>query len=79
MSSRNPSSPGLRAKVLQRLWRRDAAGAPYERAIFTAGAYDLPCHFYAQAKDGGSCDLGMPSVASFAARVYPIEVASMAG
>jgi len=29
------------------------AGAPYDRAIFTAGTYDLPHHFYAQMKDGG--------------------------
>lgn len=28
-------------------------GAPYDRAIFTAGAYDLPHHFYDQLKDGG--------------------------
>lgn len=27
-------------------------GAPYDRAIFTAGAYDLPRHFYSQLKDG---------------------------
>jgi protein-L-isoaspartate(D-aspartate) O-methyltransferase len=30
-----------------------AAGAPYDRAIFTAGAYDLPGHFYSQVKDQG--------------------------
>ena len=30
-----------------------AAGAPYDRAIFTAGAYDLPHHFYEQMKDNG--------------------------
>ena len=30
-----------------------AAGAPFDRAIFTAGAYDLPRHFYGQVKDGG--------------------------
>jgi hypothetical protein len=30
-----------------------AVGAPYDRAIFTAGAYDLPGHFYAQVKDQG--------------------------
>lgn len=29
------------------------AGAPYDRAIFTAGAYDLPRHFYDQIKVGG--------------------------
>jgi protein-L-isoaspartate(D-aspartate) O-methyltransferase len=29
-----------------------AARAPYDRAIFTAGAYDLPHHFYEQMKDG---------------------------
>jgi protein-L-isoaspartate(D-aspartate) O-methyltransferase len=29
------------------------AGAPYDRAIFTAGAYDLPRHFYNQVKDKG--------------------------
>jgi protein-L-isoaspartate(D-aspartate) O-methyltransferase len=29
------------------------AGAPYDRAIFTAGAYDLPHQFYAQMKEGG--------------------------
>jgi protein-L-isoaspartate(D-aspartate) O-methyltransferase len=30
-----------------------AAGAPYDRAIFTAGTYDLPRHFYAQMRDRG--------------------------
>src|SRR6266511_1015585 len=30
-----------------------AAQAPYDRAIFAAGAYDLPHHFYEQMKDGG--------------------------
>jgi protein-L-isoaspartate(D-aspartate) O-methyltransferase len=30
-----------------------AAAAPYDRAIFTAGTYDLPRHFYEQMKDGG--------------------------
>jgi protein-L-isoaspartate(D-aspartate) O-methyltransferase len=30
-----------------------AAAAPYDRAIFTAGAYDLPRHFYEQMKDRG--------------------------
>jgi protein-L-isoaspartate(D-aspartate) O-methyltransferase len=30
-----------------------AAGAPYDRAIFTAGAYDLPRPFYEQIKEGG--------------------------
>jgi len=30
-----------------------APGAPYDRAIFTAGAYDLPHHFYDQLKDDG--------------------------
>ncbi len=30
-----------------------ADGAPYDRAIFTAGAYDLPRPFYAQIKGGG--------------------------
>jgi hypothetical protein len=30
-----------------------AAGAPYDRAIFTAGTYDLPHHFYAQMRDRG--------------------------
>lgn len=29
------------------------AGAPYDRAIFTAGAYDLPGHFFEQMKEGG--------------------------
>lgn len=29
------------------------AGAPYDRAIFTAGAYDLPRHFFKQLKEGG--------------------------
>ena len=29
-----------------------APGAPYDRAIFTAGAYDLPEHFYTQLRDG---------------------------
>jgi protein-L-isoaspartate(D-aspartate) O-methyltransferase len=28
-------------------------GAPYDRAIFTAGAYDLPRAFYDQLRDGG--------------------------
>jgi protein-L-isoaspartate(D-aspartate) O-methyltransferase len=30
-----------------------AAGAPYDRAIFTAGAYDLPRAFNEQVKEGG--------------------------
>jgi protein-L-isoaspartate(D-aspartate) O-methyltransferase len=30
-----------------------AAGAPYDRAIFTAGAYDLPGPFFEQMKEGG--------------------------
>jgi protein-L-isoaspartate(D-aspartate) O-methyltransferase len=30
-----------------------AAGAPYDRAIFTAGTYDLPRHFYEQMRDRG--------------------------
>lgn len=30
-----------------------AAGAPYDRAIFTAGAYDLPDPFFEQIKEGG--------------------------
>ena len=30
-----------------------APGAPYDRAVFTAGTYDLPHHFYAQIKEGG--------------------------
>jgi protein-L-isoaspartate(D-aspartate) O-methyltransferase len=30
-----------------------APGAPYDRAIFTAGAYDLPRHFYQQIKQNG--------------------------
>jgi protein-L-isoaspartate(D-aspartate) O-methyltransferase len=30
-----------------------AAGAPYDRAIFTAGAYDLPHHFYEQIREDG--------------------------
>jgi protein-L-isoaspartate(D-aspartate) O-methyltransferase len=30
-----------------------AIRAPYDRAIFTAGAYDLPRHFYDQVKDKG--------------------------
>ena len=30
-----------------------AAGAPYDRAIFTAGAYDLPHQFFEQIKEGG--------------------------
>jgi protein-L-isoaspartate(D-aspartate) O-methyltransferase len=30
-----------------------APGAPYDRAIFTAGAYDLPHHFFEQIKEGG--------------------------
>jgi hypothetical protein len=30
-----------------------AAGAPYDRAIFTAGTYDLPRAFYDQLKEGG--------------------------
>jgi protein-L-isoaspartate(D-aspartate) O-methyltransferase len=28
-------------------------GAPYDRAVFTAGTYDLPGHFYRQIKDDG--------------------------
>jgi protein-L-isoaspartate(D-aspartate) O-methyltransferase len=31
-----------------------APGAPYDRAIFTAGAYDLPRPFFDQIKEGGS-------------------------
>jgi protein-L-isoaspartate(D-aspartate) O-methyltransferase len=30
-----------------------ASGAPYDRAIFTAGAYDLPRPFFEQIKEGG--------------------------
>ena len=30
-----------------------APGAPYDRAIFTAGAYDLPHHFFEQLKEDG--------------------------
>ena len=30
-----------------------ALGAPYDRAIFTAGTYDLPQHFYQQIKQDG--------------------------
>lgn len=30
-----------------------APGAPYDRAIFTAGAYDLPRYFYEQIKEAG--------------------------
>jgi protein-L-isoaspartate(D-aspartate) O-methyltransferase len=30
-----------------------ADGAPYDRAIFTAGTFDLPRHFYEQMRDGG--------------------------
>jgi len=30
-----------------------AEGAPYDRAIFTAGAYDLPHPFFEQIKEGG--------------------------
>jgi protein-L-isoaspartate(D-aspartate) O-methyltransferase len=30
-----------------------APGAPYDRATFTAGSYDLPRHFYEQIKDRG--------------------------
>jgi protein-L-isoaspartate(D-aspartate) O-methyltransferase len=30
-----------------------AAGAPYDRAIFSAGAYDLPHAFFEQIKEGG--------------------------
>jgi protein-L-isoaspartate(D-aspartate) O-methyltransferase len=30
-----------------------AAGAPYDRIIFTAGTYDLPREFYTQIKEGG--------------------------
>jgi hypothetical protein len=30
-----------------------AAAAPYDRAIFTAGTYDLPRPFFAQMKEGG--------------------------
>jgi protein-L-isoaspartate(D-aspartate) O-methyltransferase len=30
-----------------------AAGAPYDRAIFTAGAYDLPHPFFEQIREGG--------------------------
>jgi protein-L-isoaspartate(D-aspartate) O-methyltransferase len=30
-----------------------AAGTPYDRAMFTAGSFDLPHHFYEQIKKGG--------------------------
>ncbi len=30
-----------------------AIGAPYDRAVFTAGTYDLPRYLYNQVKDGG--------------------------
>ena len=30
-----------------------ASGAPYDRAVFTAGAYDIPHAFFEQIKDGG--------------------------
>jgi hypothetical protein len=30
-----------------------APGAPYDRAIFTAGTYDLPHHFYDEMRDEG--------------------------
>lgn len=30
-----------------------AAGAPYDRAMFTAGSFDLPHHFYEQIKEKG--------------------------
>lgn len=30
-----------------------ASGGPYDRAIFTAGTYDLPHHFYEQIKENG--------------------------
>jgi protein-L-isoaspartate(D-aspartate) O-methyltransferase len=30
-----------------------ASSAPFDRAIFAAGTYDLPRHFYQQMKDGG--------------------------
>ncbi len=36
-----------------------AAGAPYDRAIFTAGTYDVPRHFYEQMKDGGLLLVGI--------------------
>ena len=38
-----------------------AAGAPYERATFTAGTYDLPRHFYDQVKEGGLLLVGIKS------------------
>jgi protein-L-isoaspartate(D-aspartate) O-methyltransferase len=34
-------------------------GAPYDRATFTAGTYDLPRHFYNQMKDGGLLLVGI--------------------
>jgi protein-L-isoaspartate(D-aspartate) O-methyltransferase len=30
-----------------------ATGAPFDRAVFTAGSYDVPRHFYEQVKNGG--------------------------
>jgi protein-L-isoaspartate(D-aspartate) O-methyltransferase len=30
-----------------------APGAPFDRAVFTAGSYDLPRHFYSQVRAGG--------------------------
>jgi protein-L-isoaspartate(D-aspartate) O-methyltransferase len=38
-----------------------AAAAPYDRATFTAGTFDLPRHFYAQVKDGGLLLVGIKS------------------
>ncbi len=36
-----------------------APGAPYDRATFTAGTYDLPRHFYKQMKEGGLLLVGI--------------------
>jgi protein-L-isoaspartate(D-aspartate) O-methyltransferase len=38
-----------------------ASGAPYDRATFTAGTYDLPHHFYDQIKDDGLLLVGIKS------------------
>jgi protein-L-isoaspartate(D-aspartate) O-methyltransferase len=38
-----------------------AAGAPYDRATFTAGTYDLPRQFYGQMKDDGLLLVGIKS------------------
>jgi protein-L-isoaspartate(D-aspartate) O-methyltransferase len=60
-----PTVAETAARVLERIGRTNvtviigdggegyAPGTPYDRAVFTAGAYDIPHHFYEQLREGG--------------------------